>query len=113
MYPVPGEPMSDRIPRREFFLGGLLLAGVARSEDGFRPLFDGVSLRGWKRQPRSLAEPSLGRWTVEDGVIVGRQDPPGSGAGSYLVTDETFGDFGLQIEARPDWPAETGNLVLT
>jgi hypothetical protein len=95
------------------FLGGLLLAGVARSGDGFRPLFDGVSLRGWKRQPRSLAEPSLGRWTVEDGVIVGGQDPPGSGVGSYLVTEETFGDFELQIEARPDWPADTGILVRT
>src|SRR5260370_655546 len=113
MYPVPGEPMSDRIPRRELLLGGVLLAGVARSGDGFRRLFDGVSLRGWKRQPRSLAEPRLGRWTVEDGVIVGGQDPPGSGVGSYLVTEETFGDFELQIEARPDWPADTGILVRT
>ena len=102
--------------------GGLLLAGLgsgARAQSpppangGFRSLFDGVSLRGWKRQPRSLAQPSLGRWTVEDGVLIGGQDPPGSGVGSYLVTEETFSDFELQIEARPDWPADTGILVRT
>ena len=98
--------------RRDLCLGGLLSLSRARAE-GFRPLFDGVSLKGWTRQPRSLTQPSLGRWTVEDGVIVGGQDPPGSGVGSYLVSDETFGDFELQIEARPDWPADTGILVRT
>src|SRR5260370_22736430 len=104
--------MPGRIPRR-MFLGGLLLSGVARSGDGFRPLFDGVSLRGWKRQPRSLAEPSLGRWTVEDGVIVGGQDPPGSGVGSYLDTEETFGNFKLHIGTLPDSPTSTVVLVGT
>ncbi len=108
--------------RRDFLLAGSLLAGfrqpsrgqtAGRNEDGFRPLFDGVSLKGWKRQPRSLAQPSLGIWTVEDGVITGGQDPPGSGIGSYLVTEEKFADFELQIEARPDWRADTGILVRT
>jgi len=102
--------------RRRDLLGwaGLsLLAPGARSQDGFRPLFDGVSLKGWKRQPRSLAQPSLGIWEVKDGVITGGQDPPGSGVGSYLVTEETFRDFELKIEARPDWPADTGVLVRT
>jgi len=99
--------------RRRDLCGGVLLAGLARAEGGFRPLFDGVSLAGWKRQARVLAQPSLGRWTVEDGAIVGGQDPPGSGLGSYLVSEETFSDFELQIEARPDWPADTGILVRT
>lgn len=116
--------MSDEHPirRRDLFMGGLTLAGLAtragaqdasQKNDGFRPLFDGVSLRGWKRQPRALAQPSLGKWTIEDGVLIGGQDPPGSGIGSYLVTEETFGDFELQIEARPDWRADTGILVRT
>jgi hypothetical protein len=74
-------------------------------------LFDGVSLRGWTRKVRDPANPSLGQWRVEDGIIVGGQDPPGSGLGSYLVSDEAFGDFELQIDARPDWPADTGVLV--
>ena len=106
--------------RRDLCLAGFLLAGhtritkgqdVARQSDGFRPLFDGVSLRGWTQKVRDPARPSLGRWTVEDGVIIGGQDPPGSGLGSYLVTDEAFGDFELQIEARPDWRVDTGILV--
>jgi hypothetical protein len=83
----------------------------AKTEEGFRPLFDGVSLKGWKRSPRALNQPSLGRWTVEDGVLVGGQDPPG--VGCYLVSEETFADFELKIDARPDWPADTGVLVRT
>jgi hypothetical protein len=111
------------VPRRDLLRAGALsLAALVRTAAGqsaprppagFRPLFDGVSLRGWKRQPRSLAQPSLGIWTVEDGVISGGQDPPGSGVGSYLVSEETFADFELEVEARPDWPADTGVLVRT
>src|SRR5262252_3090782 len=113
--------MIHRIRRRDI-CGGVVLTGFcgnlfgqksANNQDGFRSLFDGVSLRGWTRQPRSLAQPSLGRWVVEDGVIIGGQDPPGSGLGSYLVTEQTFSDFELQIEARPDWRADTGILIRT
>ena len=110
------------IRRRDLFLAGALSAcgasiatgqKAARKDDGFRPLFDGVSLKGWTPKARDLAHPSLGRWTVEDGIIIGGQDPPGSKLGSYLVSDGAFGDFELQIEARPDWPADTGILVRT
>jgi len=96
-----------------------MLGGAARAQNlprldpGFHSLFDGVSLKGWHPHPRALAQPSLGHWVVEDGAIIGGQDPPGSGIGSYLVTDDTFADFELQIEARPDWPADTGVLVRT
>src|SRR5215472_16440755 len=107
--------MSDHIVfrRRDVLWMSAAVLTAAQKNDGFRPLFDGVSLKGWKRQPRSLAQPSLGQWTVENGAIVGGQDPPGSGIGSYLVSEETFADFELQIEARPDWPADTGVLVRT
>jgi hypothetical protein len=93
-------------------------------------LFDGTTLEGWHPAPRVTAPrwprdpmPSLeahvaerirrhrGRWTVEDGAICGRQEPPGSGLGAYLVSDDTFGDFELQFEARPDWPADTGVML--
>ena len=99
-------------------------------DDGFRPIFDGVSLAGWHAVPRHnaprvpgdpwpsrdtdawrRAEAQPAKWTVEDGAIVGRQDPPGSGLGGYLVSDATFGDFELAFEARPDWPADTGIMV--
>lgn len=103
--------------------------------DGFVPLFDGTSLSGWHAEPRvygraypngpelSELQEKLGFalpaepekhpavWSVEDGVIVGRQDSPGSGYGGYLVTDEAYGDFELVLEARPDWPADTGIMI--
>ena len=93
-------------------------------------IFDGKTLAGWHTSPRlpvprSPGDPPVdatteqyrraaattGKWTVEDGAIVGRQDPPGSGYGGYLVSDAVFGDFELMFEARPDWPADTGVLV--
>ncbi len=93
-------------------------------------LFDGETLRGWHAVPRITAPrwpseplPELdaesaarirahtGRWSVEEGAICGRQDPPGSGLGAYLLTDATFGDFELSFEARPDWPADTGIML--
>ena len=85
---------KNSLTRRDVLrVGGLTLAALSpalRGADGFRSLFDGVSLKGWKRSPRALNQPSLGIWTVEDGIISGGQDPPGSGIGSYLVSEETF-----------------------
>jgi len=99
---------------------------------GFHPLFDGKTLAGWHAMPRpqggkaikdaksgntdSFSERSLksrGKWTVEDEIIVGGQDPPGSGLGGYLVSDDAFGDFELLIDAKPDWSVDTGVLVRT
>lgn len=105
------------------------------TDAGFAPLFDGTTLDGWHAEPRvygraypggpelSEMQAKLGFalpvepekhpavWTVEDGVIIGRQDEPGSGYGGYLVTDEAYGDFELVLEARPDWPADTGIMI--
>ncbi|MBB6732101.1 3-keto-disaccharide hydrolase [Cohnella zeiphila] len=99
-------------------------------EDAFAPIFDGTTLKGWHAVPRlpvafapGAPEPdplsdayirasrTSGRWSVEDGAIVGRQDPPGSGNGAYLLSDGVYGDMELIFEARPDWPADTGILV--
>lgn len=104
--------------------------------EGFRPLFDGKTLAGWHPLPRvQAAKPpggkksgkqpaapdsfyerslkSCGRWTIQDGVIIGEQDLPGSGLGGYLVSDEAFDDFELLIDAKPDWAVDTGVLVRT
>ncbi len=81
------------------------------NKGGFRSLFDGVSLNGWSRQIREAERPGLGIWVVQDGVIIGEQDKPT--IGSYLVTDETFSDFELEVEARPDWRTDTGVYVRT
>ena len=105
------------------------------NEPGFEPLFDGVSLTGWSAIPRhygqlypggpgvldvntdfprdynSHADAHPAAWSVEDGAIVGRQQPEGSGYGGYLISDRDYGDFELRLEANPDWPADTGIMV--
>lgn len=53
----------------------------------------------------------IGRWEVVDGAIVGGQEPPGSELGAYLLSEKKFSDFELDLEARPDWPADTGIML--
>ena len=101
----------------------------------FEPLFNGKDLTGWSMIPRSYgtlwpggpdvldvatefsadyAEQAAlhpAAWSVEDGAIVGRQQPLGSGYGGYLISDETFADFELTLEMNPDWPADTGVML--
>ena len=63
-----------------------------------------------------------GRWSVRDGAIIGgqdrlrvihREDGADWGLGSWLMTDATYGDFELLVDARPDWPCDTGIYVRT
>jgi hypothetical protein len=109
---------------------------VTAQDGGFVSLFNGRDLTGWFATPRTYSElwpggPTIQQalpgaipddyneqaaehpavWTVEDGAIVGRQDEPGSGWGGYLVSEGTFGDFELVLEAKPDWPADTGVML--
>ena len=113
----------------------LVAAPVAAAEGKFRPLFDGKTLKGWRAIPRvagnvwpggpsvaemrkargvaSPVEPEKhpARWFVKDGVLIGEQEFPGAGYGGYLITEQTFGDFELVLEAKPDWPADTGVML--
>lgn len=102
---------------------------MSAGNEGWRSLFDGRTLAGWNAVPRlfdglgpghalpdeesdrrhrAAATRHQARWSVRDGVIVGEQQPTGSGYGGYLVTEDAFGDFELEFEAMPDWPADTG-----
>ncbi|MEW1811959.1 DUF1080 domain-containing protein [Pseudarthrobacter phenanthrenivorans] len=107
----------------------------SEGDSGFVPLFDGISLSGWRSVPRvygmeypggpailelfdrrGIARPvepekHPAHWFVVDGVLVGEQDSPGSGYGGYLVTEQAYGDFELILEMRHDWPADTGVMV--
>ena len=55
----------------------------------------------------------IGRWQVVDGAIVGGHEPPESQMGAYLLSEQKFADFELELDARPDWPADTGIMVRT
>jgi len=93
-------------------MGNLYAAGTtghAAPDAAFKSFFNGKTLDGWTPKPRLAKEASLGLWKVKDGMIVGGQDP--TGVGSYLVSDQAFTDFELEIDAKPDWPADTGIYV--
>ena len=72
-------------------------------KDGFISLFDGKTLKGWHKNPKRIGHGTGGSWYVKDGAIVGEQDPPGSGNGGILLTDQKFGDFELLIDMNHDW----------
>ncbi len=131
---------SARTTRRAFLNTLVVSAGVGMAVKNFpalsaeslprTSLFNGRDITGWQPAPRlpvapfpggpapKLPEAQLARikahtgsWTVEDGAIVGGQQPPGSGLGAYLVSERAFGDFELEYEARPDWRADTGVMI--
>ena len=92
---------------------GTLLARIATAAeaDGFRPLFDGASLTGWHvsaatTHSAASFQRSGGTWSVEEGAIAGTQDLPGNGG--ILVSDESFGDLELVLEARVDFGVDSG-----
>ena len=58
------------------------------------PLFNGKDTSGWVQVLDS-------KWTVEDGVLMARQDPKGrKGGESWLITEKDFTDFLLAVKFR-------------
>lgn len=101
------------ITRRTFLkaCGGIASVGLchpAWSEVETELLFDGQSLKGWHKPPKRIAHGTGGHWWVENGILLGEQDPPGSGNGGLLLSDEKFGDFELQLDMHPDYGPDTG-----
>lgn len=93
------------------FAVALTAAPLYSADDGYISLFDGRTLKGWHKNPEKIGHGTGGRWIVEDGTIVGEQDPPGSGNGGILLTDRKFGDFELSIDMKPDWGVCSGLFV--
>ncbi len=62
------------------------------------------------RIPNRERVKNKGVWKVEDGAVIGGQ-VPGSTAGAYLMSEKTYGDFELTLEANPDYPIDTGIMV--
>jgi hypothetical protein len=103
----------SKINRRQFLgtmgaAGAAVCSGVA-ANDKFKPLFDGKTLNGWHKPPKKMRHGTGGQWTIETGeILVGEQDPPGSGNGGIFLSDEKFGDFEFEYEMNPDWGIDTG-----
>lgn len=65
---------------------------------------------GGNRIPNQERVNNRGVWEVKDGAVIGGQEP-GSIAGSYLISEKTYGDFELTLEAHPDFPIDTGIMI--
>lgn len=65
---------------------------VSGYTQGYMPIFNGQNLNGWTMQWSGL-------WTVERGVLTGKQDPA-TGGDSWLFTNDEWDDFSLYVEFR-------------
>jgi type 1 glutamine amidotransferase len=72
---------------------------VANPDSEEVPLFNGKDLSGWREEGNA-------KWTVEDGLLVGRQGE--NGAAGDLLTEDVFGDFEARVTYRVRWPANSG-----
>jgi len=89
-------------------------SAIANSnKEGFINLFDGKSLSGWHTNVQEISHGTGGRWQVENWILTGEQDPPGSGNGGILMTDQPYGDFELLIDLAPDWGVDSGVFLRT
>lgn len=115
------KPTGKKQMRRRAFLGraasaaaaaGLVLPRSATAQDSageeFVALFNGKDLEGWHTNKNHTGHGTGGRWQVEQGVLTGEQEPPGSGNGGLLLSDRKFGDFELLIDMNPDWGPDSG-----
>lgn len=78
--------------------------------EGFTPIFNGRDLAGWhvSSTARHGTQPDF---HVSQGMILGTQKPLGSGG--LLLTDRTYRNFELYLEAKPDWGCDSGIFFRT
>ncbi len=109
-------PEADRLPRSDA-IGIAAWAGVRvesatvteisgegkmlRARAGFRRLFDGQTLAGWRLQSGRMAS-----WSVRDGSLVTSGNTPG-----LLLTDSEFSDFELSLEYKISPNANSGVFI--
>lgn len=67
-----------------------ILPGQAPRDDGFTPVFDGKTLRGWR-----VIGGKADAWAVEKGMLVSLDK-----GGGWLGTEKPYDDFELRLEFR-------------
>jgi hypothetical protein len=72
---------------------------------GQRALFNGRDLSGWHIS-QSSHHGQTHAWRVEDGAIVGHQDP--AGTGGLLLTDARFRNVEVSLEVMIDFGCDSG-----
>jgi hypothetical protein len=87
------------------FLGYILAAtlcvgALQAAEPKWTPLFDGKSLKGWKKIGEAKFE-------IRDGALVGIVTE-GAPTNSFLVTEQVYGDFIFECEFKADAGLNSG-----
>jgi hypothetical protein len=82
-----------------------LCAQVGKIPEGFTPIFDGKTTKGWhvSRTTRHGTNPNV---FVENGVLVLKQRPYGQGG--LLFTDKKYRNFELYLEVKEAWGCNSG-----
>jgi hypothetical protein len=80
-------------------------AAQAGIPEGFKPLFDGKTLKGW-HWSRTNHHGTTGLAEVEDGAIALRQRPYGQGG--LLITDRKYRNFELYLEVKAPFGNNSG-----
>lgn len=70
----------------------LTCATVLCAEHGYRPMFDGKTLKGWDGDPRL--------WSVRDGMIVGSTEGVSLDDNSFLIYKKPIANFDLRLDVR-------------
>jgi hypothetical protein len=110
-FPVGGEfSMSTKTLWNGFTLlavafGLSLSAQIQAGDDGFKDLFNGKDLGGWKTIVGGNADPEK-VFSVKDGVIVVSGKPSG-----YFYTDKSYKNYILRYDWNFSKPGNSGLLV--
>src|SRR5687768_9652731 len=82
-----------------------LTLGARAGEDGFKDLFNGKDLTGWKTELPKDADPAK-VFSVKDGAIVVSGKPNG-----YFYTDKSYKNYILKFDWKFTKPGNSGLLV--
>ena len=97
--------MTGWMSRGPLLLALLPYALGAEVPEGFRPIFNGQNLAGW-HMSLTNHHGDTKEWRVFEGALVGKQDREGNGG--ILLTDDSFGDFEVYMEIKPDFGCDGG-----
>ncbi len=79
-------------------LVALLSALLPAQQPGWKPVFNGKDLSGWRAHGEE-------KWVVEGGTIVGES---AAGKYGYLATEKTYRNFALRVKFKPEGPGNSG-----
>ena len=84
---------------------GAMSAQTGKIPEGFTPIFDGKTLKGWHLS-RTVHHGSTGNVFVENGEITLKQRPYGQGG--LLLTDKRYHNFEFYVEVKAAWGCNSG-----